>query len=152
MRQHRGRMKVESKDKLERYLNEVPGLKAVDDVQQKTLTLVRLKKLSAPQMKPLIAEFLETIQQLKYSGFIQLETLAKSLNSWKEEILRMWKFTRTNAVTEGFHTVMEMISRRAFGFRNFNNYRRRVIALCGWDGIWSLRQQSNQSGLPPLMV
>ncbi|MBM4153621.1 MAG: transposase, partial [Lentisphaerae bacterium] len=27
-------------------------------------------------------------------------------------------------------TKMEMISRRAFGFRNFENYRLRVRALC----------------------
>ena len=40
---------------------------------------------------------------------------------------------------EGFHTKMEMISRRAYGFRNFKNYRLRVIALCGWDGVFAIR-------------
>ena len=30
----------------------------------------------------------------------------------------------------GFHNKMEMISRRAYGFRNFENYRLRVKALC----------------------
>jgi hypothetical protein len=30
----------------------------------------------------------------------------------------------------GFHTKMEMISRRAFGFRNFDNYRLRVRVMC----------------------
>ncbi|PIR21850.1 MAG: hypothetical protein COV44_10965 [Deltaproteobacteria bacterium CG11_big_fil_rev_8_21_14_0_20_45_16] len=54
---------------------------------------------------------------------------------------------------DGFHTVMEMISRRAFGFKNFNNYRRkRVIALCGWDGLWNRISTVNQYDLPPLMV
>ena len=38
-------------------------------------------------------------------------------------------------ITEGFHTKMEMLSRRAFGFRNFENYRMRVLAQCGWNGI-----------------
>lgn len=28
------------------------------------------------------------------------------------------------------YTVMEMISRRAFGFRNFDNYRQRVRVMC----------------------
>mgnify|MGYP006285444667 CR=1 FL=1 len=152
MRQHREKMKPESKEKLERYLNEIPGLKAIDEVQQQTLKLMRTKRLSPPQMKPLITEFLECIQKLKHSGFAPLETLAKSLNSWRAEILRMWRFTTTNAVTEGFHTVMEMISRRAFGFKNFNNYRKRVIALCGWDGLWNRVSTVNQNVLPPLMV
>ena len=39
-------------------------------------------------------------------------------------------FTKCNGITEGFHTKMEMISRRAFGFKNFENYRLRVKALC----------------------
>jgi transposase len=31
---------------------------------------------------------------------------------------------------EGFHRNMSLIQRRAFGFHNFENYRRRVRALC----------------------
>lgn len=30
---------------------------------------------------------------------------------------------------------MEMISRRVYGFRNFENYRLRVLTHRGWDGI-----------------
>ena len=40
-----------------------------------------------------------------------------------------------HGITEGFHTKMEMLSRRAFGFGNFENYRLRVLALCGWNGV-----------------
>ena len=39
--------------------------------------------------------------------------------------------TRNNGITEGFHNRMEMISRQAFGFRNFDNYRVSVKVLCG---------------------
>ena len=61
--------------------------------------------------------------------------LAYTLQSWLEPIVRMWRFSKSNGITEGFHTKMEMISRRAFGFRNFENYRMRVFAQCGWDGL-----------------
>jgi transposase len=40
-------------------------------------------------------------------------------------------FTRNNGITEGFHNKMETISRQAYGFRNFENYRQRVQVLCG---------------------
>jgi hypothetical protein len=40
-------------------------------------------------------------------------------------------FTKNNGITEGFHNKMETISRQAFGFRNFENYRLRVKVLCG---------------------
>ncbi|WP_425454084.1 transposase [Neopusillimonas maritima] len=52
-----------------------------------------------------------------------------------EPIVRMWRFTKSNGITEGFHTKMEMLSRRAYGFRNFENYRMRVLAQCGWNGV-----------------
>ncbi|HAU1716213.1 TPA: transposase [Legionella pneumophila] len=34
-------------------------------------------------------------------------------------------------ITEGFHRKMKLIQRRAYGFRNFENYRLRVRVLCG---------------------
>ena len=44
----------------------------------------------------------------------------------------MWRSTRNNGITEGFHNKMEvLISRQAYGFRNFENYRLRVKVLCG---------------------
>ncbi|WP_083505156.1 transposase [Legionella santicrucis] len=33
-------------------------------------------------------------------------------------------------ITEGFHRKMKLIQRRAYGFRNFENYRLRVKVLC----------------------
>ena len=47
----------------------------------------------------------------------------------------MWRSNKSNGPTEGFHTKMEMMSRRAYGFKNFENYRMRVMTHCGWDGI-----------------
>ena len=58
-------------------------------------------------------------------------TLGQTLHDWQEEIVRMWRFTRNNRVTEGFDRKMKLIQRRAYGFRNFDNYRLRVIAQCG---------------------
>ena len=60
-----------------------------------------------------------------------LSTLAGG-QSWLEPIVRMWRFSKSNGITEGFHT-MEMLSRRAYGFRNFENYRLRVLVHCGWN-------------------
>jgi transposase len=48
----------------------------------------------------------------------------------RSEIACMWRFTRNNGITEGFHNKMELITRPAYGFRNFENYRTRVKVLC----------------------
>jgi hypothetical protein len=74
---------------------------------------------------------LRSIYQLRQAQLPQLVTLGDTLHSWSEEIATMWRFTKNNGITEGFHTKMELISRQAYGFRNFDNYRSRVKVLCG---------------------
>jgi transposase len=60
----------------------------------------------------------------------QLVQLGETLHSWREEIVTMWRFTRSNGITDGFHNKMELINRQAYGFRNFENYRLRVKVSC----------------------
>ena len=75
---------------------------------------------------------MKRIEELKSSGFRVLESLGRTLDKWKEEIVRMWRFKKTNSITEGLHNKMEELSRRAYGFRNFQNYRLRVRVYCGY--------------------
>jgi transposase len=57
-------------------------------------------------------------------------TLGNTLESWLEEIVCMWRYSKNNSITEGFHRKMKLIQRRAYGFKNFENYRLRVRVLC----------------------
>jgi transposase len=59
-----------------------------------------------------------------------LVSLGETLHSWSAEIARMWRFTRNNGITEGFHTKMEVLQRQAYGFRNFNNYHLGLKVQC----------------------
>ena len=56
--------------------------------------------------------------------------LGQTLTSWATEVAMMWRFTRSNGITEGFHNKMEVLQRQAYGFRNFSNYRLRVRIMC----------------------
>jgi len=113
------------------YLKAHPAMEAVYGFWQKLNRLLRIKQLTARRSRRLIPVFLSAIRQLRSSGFLPLRQLGDTFDSWKDEIARMWRFTKNNGITEGFHNKMEMISRRAFGFRNFENYRQRVRVHCG---------------------
>lgn len=113
-----------------RYLEQVPGMKALYLFWQDLLRLLRMRKLTQKECRAIIPEYLWMIEELKTIQFKHLQSLGHTLSSWKEEIARMFRFTKTNGITEGLHNKMEMISRRAFGFRNFENYRLRVRVLC----------------------
>ena len=89
---------------------------------QKTLTKKRCSKL--------IPRFLDLLGALKQSPFKALASLGRTLDLWKNEIACMWRFSKSNGITEGFHRKMKLIQRRAYGFRNFENYRTRVRVLC----------------------
>ncbi len=60
-----------------------------------------------------------------------MEALGDTLESWSEEIVRMWRFSKTNSIIEGLHRRMDEIQNRAYGMHNFGNYRIRVKAYCG---------------------
>ncbi|MBI4566436.1 MAG: ISL3 family transposase [Planctomycetes bacterium] len=124
-------LKPQQEARLREYLKSHPAIEAVYAFWQKLGRLLRIKHRTARQCRRLIPIFLSYLQELRSSGFAPLRQLGETLESWKEEIVRMWRFTKNNGITEGFHTKMEMISRRAFGFRNFQNYRLRVRVLCG---------------------
>jgi len=68
---------------------------------------------------------------LKASPFIPLKTLGRSLANWIDAIACMFRYYRSNGIVEGFHRKMKLIQRRAYGFRNFENYRLRVRVMCG---------------------
>jgi len=104
------------------YLKAHPAMEAVYGFWQKLNRLLRIKHRTARHCRRLIPVFLKALQELRSPVSAPLNLLGDTFDSWKEEIVRMWRFTKTNGITEGFHKQMEMISRRAFGFRNFENY------------------------------
>lgn len=131
MRRHEEKLKPEQRLRLFAYFSRFPALEVIWEFKQKLAQLLLVKHRTRKQCKLLIPLFLRHVNALKESPFGPLKTLGETLDSWSEEIVRMWRFSRSNGVTEGFHNKMEMISRRAFGFRNFENYRLRVRVLCG---------------------
>lgn len=132
MRMHEwSEMKEKSRRNLNRYLNENPALKAVYDFKQKLMKVILTRVHSKAEAKRVIPQFLDAIRALKMSKFRNLETLGATLENWSEEVVRMWRFSKTNSITEGLHRRMDEIQNRAYGMHNFGNFRIRVKAYCG---------------------
>ena len=132
MRRHACNLTESQRSRLAQYLKGYPVLQALYQAKQHLMKFLLLKNVHAKQARRLLPRFLALIGQFTDSP---ARTLAATLTSWLEPIARMWRFSRSNGITEGFHTKMEMLSRRAYGFRNFENYRLRVLAQCGWNGV-----------------
>lgn len=57
--------------------------------------------------------------------------VAKMLQRHLENILNYFKHRITNAKSEGFNSLIQTLKANARGFRNFNNYRTRILFFAG---------------------
>ncbi|HVT95642.1 MAG TPA: ISL3 family transposase [Bryobacteraceae bacterium] len=130
MRRHRHNLKPEQHQKLMAYLKMNPGMELVYRFKQKLCYLLKEKGMNQKKCRELAPKLLRMIAELRAQQLGQMVQLGNTLHSWREEIATMWRFTRNNGITEGFHTKMEVLQRQAYGFRNFNNYRLRVKVMC----------------------
>ena len=131
LRRRNDRLDPAQKDQLHRLFGQHPALRPIYSMKERLHALLSFKMLSRISCRQRTPQLLAAIQTLRESGLEAALTLAKTLTDWIEEIARMWRFTRNNGITEGFHRKMKLIQRRAYGFRSFSNYRLRVIAQCG---------------------
>jgi len=130
MRRHRHNLSFDQATRLSSYLENHPALDLIYRFKQRLCSLLGIKHRTRRQCQKLAPRLLRAIYQLQQAGFPQLVALGDTLASWSSEIGAMWRFTKNNGITEGFHTKMEVLQRQAYGFRNFSNYRLRVKVLC----------------------
>jgi len=130
MRRHRHKLSPDQLHRLMNYLAGNPALESIYRFKQRLCYLLLKKHKTRRQCHRLAPRFLKSLHQLRQAGLPQLVQLGETLHAWREEIATMWRFTRNNGITEGFHTKMEVLQRQAYGFRNFENYRLRVKVMC----------------------
>lgn len=116
-----------------------PVLEAAYDFKERLNHLLCRKKQTRKQCKHHIRELKEMMHTMKYNASQQFVTLAETMSKWFSPIIRMWRFTKNNGITEGFHRKMKLIQRRAYGYRNFSNYRLRVLVECSGAKMKDLR-------------
>jgi len=127
---HRHQLKPEQQQRLAAYLAQHPVMEIIYRFKQRLCYLLLKKQGTKRQCTQLVPRFLRAVYPLRQSQMAALVALGETLHGWLEEIVAMWRFTRSNGITEGFHTKMAVLQRQAYGFRNFGNYRLRVKAMC----------------------
>jgi transposase len=116
------------------YVNKKP-LEVVDSKNNKQLKLKLHSLLGQDNVKNVIFDLFDPFKNFAEEFFPnaelkELNTLAKTLHKWAEMILNYFQHRLTNGRTEGFNNKAKLVKRRAYGYRNFENYRRRVLCAC----------------------
>ena len=71
------------------------------------------------------------IKEAKSSSVPELHRLAKTMSRWRTEILAHHRSGASNGPTEAVNLLIKKVLRVAHGFRNFHNYRLRLLLHCG---------------------
>ena len=81
---------------------------------------------------------------------VELTQLAKTIRRWEIPLLRWHTTALTNAGVEGTNLIIKNIKRLGFGFRNFENYRLRLLLHCGTT--WKTRAAPSIRGRHPSLA
>ena len=86
----------------------------------------------------------------------ELTRLARTIASWEAEILGWHVTGLSNGPTEAVNLLIKKVKRVGHGFRNFENYRLRLLLHCGvqWQTVPTARMRGRQPrlGLTPELI
>jgi transposase len=90
------------------------------------------------------------IKEAKSSSVPELHRLAKTMSRWRAEILAHHRSGASNGPTEAVNLLIKKVLRVAHGFRNFDNYRLRLLLHCGVK--WQTPAATRIRGRSPRLV
>ena len=62
---------------------------------------------------------------------VSLKNLVEQISELFAAIIRIRRFTKNNEIIEGFRHKMKLMQHPVYGYKNFKNYRLRVLVECG---------------------
>jgi len=80
----------------------------------------------------------------------ELTRLAKTIKAWRDGVLAYHCTGLSNGPTETVNLLIEKTRRIGHGFRNFDNYRLRLLLSCGVR--WQTRPAARIRGRQPRLV
>ena len=76
--------------------------------------------------------------------------LARTIRAWEAEVLAFHTTGRSNGPTEGINLLIKKVKRVGHGFRNFRNYRLRLLLHCGVE--WQTPRTARVRGRQPRFI
>ncbi len=86
----------------------------------------------------------------RQADVVELTRLARTLRRWQPQVLAWHATGLTNGPTEAVNLLVKKVKRVGHGFRNFENYRLRLLLHCGVQ--WQTRPAASMRGRHPRLV
>ena len=73
------------------------------------------------------------IYDAQSSGIVDYDTCSNTLINWQNGILNTFDYTYTNGFTEGCNNRIKVLKRNAYGFRNFERFRKSILHIFSYQ-------------------
>lgn len=70
------------------------------------------------------------ILEAEESGLKEFKAATTAFHNWGRQIINSVICKYSNGITEGFNNKIKVLKRNAYGFRNFDNFRKRIMLNC----------------------
>ena len=71
------------------------------------------------------------LQRVETRGLKALQAFTRTVRNWREHILNYFDGRHSNGFAEGVNLKIKLVNRRAFGYRNFDNFRLHILMAFG---------------------
>lgn len=111
----------------DRMLEFIPDLKIAYELKEEILWMVKEVHDGETARQRLDA----WIRKADASGIPEFKTATRAYRNWKKPILNAFAYPYSNGITEGCNNKIKVIKRNAFGLRNFDRFRTRILLAFG---------------------
>ena len=85
-----------------------------------------LEAQDSKEAKKRLSDWINIAGNSKIEAF---EKCSNTMVNWSVGILNSFDFTYTNGFTEGVNNKIKVIKRNAYGYRNFERFRKRILHI-----------------------
>lgn len=107
---------------LEKWLDQNPKVKEVYYFKE---CMHRFYNIKGKQFASKV--LIKITDEMANSTIPEIRSLRETIHKWRNEILQFFENGLTNGRTEGFNRVAKLVQRNAYGFKNYENYRKQLI-------------------------
>jgi transposase len=121
---------------LERYLGMSEELRQAYELKEAYRAwFKRAKENGLDKIASVKKELKEFYQLVTSSGIPEMEKAIQTFQNWQTEILNSFVYGYSNGFLEGINNLTKVLKRNAFGFRNFERFRARILLSHQYKGI-----------------
>lgn len=118
------KLKEEQKQQVNVMLSLSPTLNTAYLLKEDFLEILSIKDRNEAK-----EHLLKWIDWSKDSGLIPFEKCANTMFNWLSGILNSFETPYTNGFTEGCNNKIKVLKRNAYGYSNFNRFRKRILHM-----------------------